>query len=59
MDRVTAQIAQKILMLLQDHHLHAGTREQEAEHHAGRPATRDGAGGVDFFDGRCSVHRSY
>jgi len=48
-DGVAAEIAQKILMLLQYHDLHAGPREQEAEHHAGRPAAGDGAVGLDFF----------
>src|SRR5262249_25395552 len=48
-DGVTAKIAQKILMLLQHHHLDAGAREQEAEHHAATPPAGDGTGGLDFF----------
>ena len=49
MDRVAAEIAQKILMLLQHDHLDAGAREQEAQHHAGRPAAGDATGCLDWL----------
>ena len=42
-DRVAAEIAEEILMLLQDDHVDAGAREQIAEHHTGGTAAGDGA----------------
>src|SRR6185312_4072096 len=38
MHSVAAEIAQEISVLLQNQRLHAGTGEQVAGHHAGRPA---------------------
>ena len=49
MDRVAAEVAKKVAMLLQHGDLHAGAREQKAEHPAGRSAANDATGG---FDGR-------
>src|SRR5215470_5241907 len=42
---IAAEIAEKIRMLLKDHHLNAGVREQEAQHHSGGPAASDAATG--------------
>ena len=36
-------------MLFQHDHVDAGAREQEAEHHAGRPAAGDAACGGDLL----------
>src|SRR5258706_2408780 len=46
-DGVAAKIAQEIGMFLEDHHINAGARQQEAEHHAGRPSTSDATGRID------------
>ena len=43
MDRVAAEIAQEIAVLLQHDDIDAGARQQEAEHHPGRPAAGDAA----------------
>ena len=43
-DRVAAEIAQEIAVLLQHQHLHPGPRQQKAEHHPGRAAAGDAAG---------------
>jgi hypothetical protein len=43
MDRVAAEIAKKVGVLLQHDHVDAGARQQEARHHPGRPAARDHA----------------
>ena len=43
MDRVAAEVAQEVGVLLQHDDVDAGAREQEAEHHAGRPAAGDAA----------------
>jgi len=47
MDRVAAEIAQEIGVLLQHHDVDTAAREQEAEHHAGRSASHDAAAGAD------------
>ncbi len=44
---VAAEVAQEIAVFLQYHRFHAGTRQQEAQHHAGRPAADDAALGRD------------
>ena len=49
MDGVAAEVAQEVLVLFQHDHVDAGPRQQEAEHHAGRPAAGDATGGVDGF----------
>ena len=49
MHGVAAEVAQEVLVLFQHHHGHAGTRQQEAEHHPGRPAARNAAPGCDLF----------
>jgi hypothetical protein len=43
MDRVAAKIAQEVGMFLEHDDVNAGARQQEPEHHAGRPAARDAA----------------
>jgi len=43
MNRVAAEIAQKIGVFFQDNHLHARAREKEAKHHSGRAAANDDA----------------
>ena len=43
MDRVAAEVAKEIGVLLQHDDVEAGAREQVAEHDAGRPAARDAA----------------
>jgi hypothetical protein len=46
MNRVSAEITQKVGMLLQDNHIHSHARQQEAQHHAGGPASHDAAARV-------------
>jgi hypothetical protein len=43
MNRVAAEVAQKIGVLLEDQHVDAGAGEQQREHHPGGSATRDTA----------------
>ena len=43
MNRVAAEIAEEIGVLLQHHDLNAGARQQESEHHAGGTAAGDAA----------------
>ena len=52
MNGVAPEIAQEIRVLLQEHHLDTGAREQQAEHHAGGTAADDAAGGGK----RCNWH---
>jgi len=52
--RPAAKIAQEVGMLLQDDDIHAGAREQEAEHHSGGPAAGDAAACVEIA--RCHDH---
>ena len=47
MDGVAAEVAQEVAVLFQHHHLHAGARQQETQHHARRPAAHDAALGLD------------
>ena len=47
MHGVAAEIAQEVGVLFQHRHRDAGARQQKAEHHAGRPAAGDAAGGLD------------
>ena len=47
MNRVAAEIAKEIGVLLQHHDLNAGARQQESEHHAGGAAAGDAALGLD------------
>ena len=44
MDGVAGEVAQEVGVLLQHQDVDARAREQEGEHHAGRPAARDAAG---------------
>jgi hypothetical protein len=43
MYRVAAKVAQKVGMLFEHEHFHALAREQEPEHHPGRPASGNAA----------------
>ena len=43
MNRVAAEIAEEVRMLLQHHDVDAGARQQEAEHHSRGPAAGDAA----------------
>jgi hypothetical protein len=43
MDRVAAEVAQEVVVLLQHRHAHASARQQVAEHQAGRAAAGDAA----------------
>ena len=56
MDGVAAEVAQEIRVLLQHDHVDAGARQQEAEHHPGRPAAGDGAV-VRISSGDCRAVR--
>jgi hypothetical protein len=47
MDGIAAKVAQEIRVLLEHDDIDAGTREQEAEHHPGRPAAGNAASGAD------------
>jgi len=49
MNRVAAEIAQKIGVFFQDNHLHARAREKEAKHHSGRAAANDDATCLQFL----------
>ena len=44
-DRVAAEVAQEVAVLLQHHDVDTGPCQQVAEHHPGRSATRDDAAG--------------
>ena len=46
MDGVAAEVSEEVGVLLEDRHADAGTRQEEAQHHAGRSAARDHALGV-------------
>ena len=54
MHGVAAEVAQEVAVLLQHHGLHAGARQQEAQHHARRAAAHDAALGRD----QSSISRS-
>ena len=43
MNRVAAEVAKEIGVLLQHHNMNAGARQQESEHHPGGAAARDAA----------------
>lgn len=43
-DGVAAEVAEEVVVLLEYEHVHAGAREQQAEHGAGRSAAHDAAG---------------
>ena len=47
MDGVAAKVAQEIRVLLEHDDIDAGARQQEAEHHPGRPAAGNAASGAD------------
>src|SRR5262244_3213305 len=53
MYRVTAKIAQKVLVLLKNEHVDARASEKEAEHHSGRTAARNATASVN-----CLAHNS-
>src|SRR4051812_41356030 len=48
MQRVAAEVAQEVAVLLVHGHLDACTREEEAEHHAGGPAPGNGDAGAQL-----------
>ena len=48
-DRVAAEVAQEVGVLLEDDDLDTGAREEQAEHHAGRAPAGDAAGGRDLL----------
>jgi len=41
MDRVAAEVAQKVSVLLQDEDLDSGPRQQKSQHHSGRATAYD------------------
>ncbi len=49
MDRVAAEIAEEVGVLLQHDDVDAGARQQVSEHHAGGSAAGDGAGDLKPF----------
>ena len=55
MHGVAAEIAEEIRVLFQHRDIDAGASEEKAEHHAGRAAAGDGAGGCE----RCIGHGEY
>ena len=59
MNGVAAEIAQEVGVLLQHHHVDAGAREQEAEHHAGGPAAGDAACGAELLHSLPSLFRRH
>jgi hypothetical protein len=48
-DGVATKVAQEVGMLLEHDHVDAGTRQQEAEHQAARPASDDAATGGNLL----------
>ena len=54
MNRVAAEVVQKIGMLLQHDHVDAGAREQKAEHETARPAANNATPGGQLLD-RCAL----
>src|ERR1700693_389778 len=59
MDRVAAEVAQKIGVLFQHHDLHARAREQQAQHHSGRSAAGGTAASVNLLTSTTTLtHRS-
>ena len=57
MNGVAAKVAQEIAVLLEHHDLDAGARQEQAEHHPGRPAAGNGAGGLNGRRHRGNVGR--
>jgi hypothetical protein len=51
---VTAKVAQKVGVLLQDDYFNAPAREQKPKHHAGWPTTGDAAICADLHEGYLS-----
>jgi hypothetical protein len=47
-DRIAAEIPQEVTVLLEDHDVDTGPRQQEAQHYARGSATRDAAGRLQF-----------
>jgi hypothetical protein len=58
MDRVAAEVAEEVGVLLQHHDIDAGASEQKPEHHPGRPAAGDGASRGDCFDSHAQASAS-
>jgi hypothetical protein len=57
MNGVAAEVAQEVGMLLEHDDVHAGTREQEAEHHPAGPAADDAATRGNLFGSHSCVLR--
>src|SRR5262249_36038310 len=55
MDRIATKVAQKVTVLLHEEGLHARSREQEGEHHAGRSAAGYQAPGLPNLHGQITV----
>src|SRR5437762_5934147 len=53
MDSIATEIAKEVLVLLENEDRHAGTRQEPAQHHAGRAAAGDGA-----LDAHAPVYRT-
>src|SRR5215467_8129284 len=52
MNRIAAEITQKVRVLFEHQHRHPGSGQKESEHHAGRSTTDNAAsGGNDFGRG--------
>ena len=43
MDGVAAEVPEEVGVLLENQHVDAGARQEQAEHHPGRPAADDAA----------------
>jgi len=51
MNSVAAKVPQEIAVLLQHHDIDSGARQQEPEHHPGRPAAGNAASRFDVLHG--------
>jgi len=49
MDRVTAEVAQEVRMLFENHNIDSGTCKQKAKHQASGTSSRDTAADPKFF----------
>src|SRR5215831_21174472 len=59
MDRVTAEVAQEVRMLFENHNIDSGTCKQKAKHHASGTSSRDTAADSKFFCRRGVVHHPW
>jgi hypothetical protein len=51
MNSVSSKITQKTRVLFEDNHVHARSREKEAQDHSGRAAASDAASRLQFLSG--------